>query len=110
VWYEGLRPIAERADVKVALLFLGAARVSEVGPAHLTFAASEGVAAARAFPHGVIVPLHYAGWEHLSEGRSGIQRAFDDARLADRLRWLEPGIATRLTLSRTYRDSAETPL
>src|SRR6476646_5161477 len=40
VWYEGLRPIAERADVKVAFLFLGAARVREVGPAHLTFAAS----------------------------------------------------------------------
>jgi len=91
VWYDGLRSITECADVKVALLFLGAARVREVGPAHLTFAASEGVSAARAFPHAVIVPLHYAGWEHFSEGRSEIQQAFDEAGLAERLCWLEPG-------------------
>jgi len=97
VWYEGLRPIAERADVKVALLFLGAARVREVGPAHLTFAASEGVAAARAFPHALIVPLHYAGWGHFSEGRAEIQRAFDEAGLTERLCWLEPGVAVTLS-------------
>jgi len=97
VWYEGLRPIAERADVKVALLFLGAARVREVGPAHLTFAASEGVAAARAFPHALIVPLHYAGWGHFSEGRAEIQRAFDEAGLGERLCWLEPGVAVTLS-------------
>ena len=92
MWYEGLRPIAERADVKVAVLFLGAARVREVGPAHLTCAASEGVAAARAFPHAVIVPLHYAGWGHFSEA-DRIQHAFDEAGLAERLCWLEPGVA-----------------
>ena len=94
VWYEGLRSIAEHADVKVALLFLGAARVREVGPAHLTFAASEGVSAARAFPRAVIVPLHYEGWGHFSEGRSEIQQAFDEAGLAEQLCWLEPGKPT----------------
>ena len=96
VWYDELRPIAQRAEVRVAVLFLGAAHVHEVGPAHLTFAASEGVTAARAFPNAVIVPLHYSDWEHFSEGRLEIQRAFDDAGLTDRLRWLERGIATRL--------------
>jgi L-ascorbate metabolism protein UlaG (beta-lactamase superfamily) len=93
VWYDGLRPIAS-ADVRVAVLFLGAAKVREVGPAHLTFAATEGVEAARAFPNAVIVPLHYAGWGHFSEGRAEIQRAFDHAGIGDRLCWLEPGRAT----------------
>jgi L-ascorbate metabolism protein UlaG (beta-lactamase superfamily) len=93
VWYDGLRPIASRADVRVALLFLGAARVREVGPAHLTFDGTEGVEAARLFPNATIVPLHYAGWEHFSEGRAEIQRAFDDAGIGKRLCWLEPGTA-----------------
>lgn len=94
VWYEELRTIGERADVRVAVLFLGAARVREVGPAHLTFTAAEGVTVARAFPHALIVPLHYAGWAHFSEGRTEIQRAFEEAGLAERLCWLEPGRAT----------------
>jgi len=96
VWYDGLQPIASRADVRVALLFLGAARVREVGPARLTFEATEGVEAARAFPNAAIVPLHYAGWGHFSEGRAEIQRAFDDAGIPKRLRWLEPGKPTRV--------------
>jgi L-ascorbate metabolism protein UlaG (beta-lactamase superfamily) len=91
VWYDGLRPIQSRADVKVALLFLGAAKVREVGPAHLTFAASEGVEAAKAFPNAAIVPLHYAGWGHFSEGKAEIQRAFDEAGIGNRLHWLIPG-------------------
>ena len=97
VWYDGLKPIADRADVRVALLFLGAAKVSKVGPAHLTFPAHEGVEAARAFPHATIIPLHYAGWRHFSEGRAEIQRAFDESGMADRLRWPRPGIPTRLS-------------
>ena len=94
VWYDGLRPIAERGNVKVALLFLGAAKVKEVGPAHLTFAATEGVDFAKAFPNAAIVPLHYAGWGHFSEGRAEIQRAFDAAGIGNRLQWPEPGRRT----------------
>jgi L-ascorbate metabolism protein UlaG (beta-lactamase superfamily) len=94
VWYEGVRDIAARTDVRIALLFLGAARVREVGPAHLTFAATEAVEAARAFPRAVIVPLHYADWAHFSEGRAEIQGTFEAAGLSDRVCWLEPGRAT----------------
>lgn len=101
VWYDGLAPIAARADVRIAVLFLGAARVREVGPAHLTFAAPEAVTAARAFPNATIVPLHYAGWEHFSEGRAEVERAFQDAGLAERLCWLEPGRATVLAEPRS---------
>ncbi len=94
VWYDDLRPIAGRADVRVAFLFVGAARVQEVGPAHLTMTAAEAVVAARVFSRALIVPLHYAGWAHFSEGRAHIQQAFDDTHLADRLCWLEPGQST----------------
>jgi L-ascorbate metabolism protein UlaG (beta-lactamase superfamily) len=96
VWYEELDSIASRVDVRVAMLFGGAARVREVGPAHLTMTAAEMVTAARAFGNAVIVPLHYAGWAHFSEGRTPIQNEFENAGLSERLLWLPPGRATEL--------------
>ncbi len=56
VWYEGVAEVGRRFDVKVAILFMGAARVPEVGPANLTFTADEAVEAARAFADAIIVP------------------------------------------------------
>jgi L-ascorbate metabolism protein UlaG (beta-lactamase superfamily) len=91
VWYEGIREVSERFPVRTAVLFMGAARVRAVGDFHLTFTGAEGVEAARAFSRATIVPLHFEGWEHFSESRSDIDRAFREAGLADRLRWPSPG-------------------
>ena len=96
VWYEGVEEVAKRADVRVAFAFMGAARVREVGPAHLTLTAEEGVLLARAMPRALLVPLHYEGWAHFSEGRVQIERAFAGADLSDRLRWLIPSEPTVL--------------
>jgi L-ascorbate metabolism protein UlaG (beta-lactamase superfamily) len=96
VWHEGLVELARRFDISVALLFMGAAVVREVGPAHLTMTAAEGVIAARRFGKATIVPLHYAGWEHFTESREEIARAFVEAGLQARLRWLDPGVPTLL--------------
>jgi L-ascorbate metabolism protein UlaG (beta-lactamase superfamily) len=91
VWYEGVREVSERFPVRTAVLFMGAARVRAVGESHLTFTGAEGVEAARAFPEAAIVPVHFEGWEHFSESRPEIDRAFRDAGLADRLHWLPAG-------------------
>lgn len=96
VWYDGVAEVARRLPIRVAVLFMGAARVAAVGPAHLTFSASDGIEFARAVPDVPIVPLHYEGWEHFSESRADIERAFAAAGLGHRLRWLEPGRATTL--------------
>lgn len=93
VWHEELAEIPRRMDVRVAFLFMGAARVREVGPAHLTMTGEEGVLAARAMPRATIVPLHYEGWAHFSEGRKEIEQAFEAGGASDRLRWLPPGRA-----------------
>ena len=93
VWYAGVEEIARRFPVHVAILHLGAARVPEVGPFHLTMTAEEAVAAARSFPSAFIVPIHFEDWAHFSEGREDIARAFASAHLEDRLRWLERGRA-----------------
>ena len=91
VWYEGVAEVAQRFRVGAVLLFAGAARVRVAGPAHLTFDARDAVELARALPNAVIAPLHYEGWEHFSEGRAELERAFDEVGLEARLRWLTPG-------------------
>jgi L-ascorbate metabolism protein UlaG (beta-lactamase superfamily) len=91
VWYEGVAEVARRYPIKTAIFNLGAARVPEVGPFHLTMTAAEAVEASRAFEHAAIVPLHFEGWAHFSEGRDAIARAFEEAGLSDRLVWPEPG-------------------
>jgi len=78
----------------VALLFMAAARILEVGGEHLTLTGGEGVAVARVLPGAIIVPAHCEGWAHYSETPLDIERIFTAAGLGDRLRWLEPGRRT----------------
>jgi L-ascorbate metabolism protein UlaG (beta-lactamase superfamily) len=94
VWYQGVVEVSKRFTIDIAVLFLGAAVVSEVGPAHLTFKAEEAVEAAKTFSNAVIVPVHYEGWKHFSESPHDVDHAFFAAGLNGRLRWLAPGIAT----------------
>jgi len=76
VWYDGVGAVAARFPVRLALLFMGAARVAAVAPWHLTVTAEEGVEAARALGAAAILPVHFEGWEHFSESRPEIGRAF----------------------------------
>jgi L-ascorbate metabolism protein UlaG (beta-lactamase superfamily) len=85
VWYEGVAEIAKRFPVCLVVLHLGAAKVAEVGPFHLTMTAAEGVEAAKAFSNAAIVPIHFEDWKHFSEGRQDIARAFKEAGLTKRL-------------------------
>ena len=94
VWYDGVAEVSRRFSIRTAVLFMGAARVAAVGPWHLTFTAAEGVEAARAFAEATIVPVHFEDWEHFSESRPEIDRAFATAELGHRLRWLPRGVVT----------------
>jgi L-ascorbate metabolism protein UlaG (beta-lactamase superfamily) len=98
VWFEGVAAVAERFDVRVAVLHLGAAVVREVGDRPLTLTAAEAVTVAQAMPSATIVPVHFEGWAHFSESREEIERAFRAAGAAARVRWLPPGEPTVLEL------------
>ncbi len=91
VWYEGVAEVARRFPIRAAILNLGAARVPEVGPFHLTMTAAEAVEAARAFTGAAIIPLHFEGWAHFTEGRDAIANAFAAEGMTDRLHWVEAG-------------------
>ena len=98
VWFEGVAQVSRRFSVGIAILFMGAAKVSAAGPDHLTFTAEEAVAAARAFAAEEIVSVHFEGWEHLTESRTEIISAFSAAGLSGRLLWPAPGQRIRLAL------------
>ena len=98
VWYDGVAEIARRFPARVAVLNVGAARVREVGALHLTMTSDEAVEAARAFSKAVVVPLHFEGWAHFSEGRERVEQAFSATRLQSRLQWPEPGCRVEICL------------
>lgn len=95
VYYEGVEDVARRFDIARILLFIGAARIAAVGPAHLTMTVEESIKAANLFAHAVITPLHFEGWEHFSEGYDEIVRQYTAAGLLDRLHWAPPYLQPR---------------
>jgi L-ascorbate metabolism protein UlaG (beta-lactamase superfamily) len=98
VLYDGVREVIERLHPRIAVLHLGAARVEVAGQLTepLTMTAEEAVAFARLTPETRIVPIHYEGWAHFTEGRDVIEQAFAAAGLSDRLIWLKAGEAVAI--------------
>ncbi len=97
VWYDGVREVSERFDVRVALLFCGRARVSAAGDNDLTMSADDAVQAVQTLARATIVPLHYEGWEHFTQSRADLERAFAKAGLSQRLAWPAAGVATSIS-------------
>ncbi|TYK45969.1 MBL fold metallo-hydrolase [Actinomadura decatromicini] len=86
-----VRAIAGRfAPVDVAVLFAGAARNPALD-GDLTLGSAAAAEAARILGAGQVVPLHFEGWAHFTEGRGTIAPAFAAAGLDARLHLLEPG-------------------
>ncbi|WP_433473066.1 MBL fold metallo-hydrolase [Spirillospora sp. CA-142024] len=87
-----VRAVAGRfAPFDVAVLFAGGAQTPLLGDAYLTLTSEDAAEAATILGAAHIVPLHFEGWAHFSQGRDTIPPAFDKAALADRLHLLGPG-------------------
>lgn len=93
VFYKGVTEVASRFDVAVAVVHLGCA---SWGPLRFTMNASEAETFARTFPKATLVPVHYEGWTHFKEKRADVERVFADAKLDERLAWLDLGVARDL--------------
>ncbi|MCP2164239.1 MBL fold metallo-hydrolase [Goodfellowiella coeruleoviolacea] len=82
-----VQQIAERfAPVDTAVLFAGAPRfpvVFDGGP--LVLDSAQSAEAAEILGARRVVPVHYEGWAHFTEGRDELVAAFTAASLADRL-------------------------
>ncbi|MEU3597232.1 MBL fold metallo-hydrolase [Streptomyces sp. NPDC006798] len=88
-----VREIAARHPrVDTALLFAGAPRFPVLfGNRPIVLDSLQAAEAARILDAFRVVPLHYEGWAHFTEGRAELADAFAAAGLADRLDWGRAG-------------------
>jgi L-ascorbate metabolism protein UlaG (beta-lactamase superfamily) len=91
VWFGGLAEVGRRCEIGTALLHLGAAKFGITGPARYTMNAAEAVKATREMGLDRVIPIHYDGWKHFSQGREEVDAAFAEAGLGGRLDWLPGG-------------------
>ncbi|MFI6577867.1 MBL fold metallo-hydrolase [Nocardiopsis sp. NPDC050513] len=84
-----VREIAERfAPVDTVVLFAGAPRSDVLfGGGTLVLDSAQAAEASRILGARQVVPVHYEGWAHFTEGRADLEVAFEKAGLADRLDW-----------------------
>jgi len=105
VLYDGVREVAARVQVDTALLHLGAVKFAITGPVRYTLTAREAIELIELVRPRQVIPVHYEGWKHFSQGRDAIERAFatapPDVRAS--VRWVP--IGERVALDR----SAGTP-
>jgi L-ascorbate metabolism protein UlaG (beta-lactamase superfamily) len=85
--------IARRTpSIDAVVLHAGAARVpARFRNRALSLDSIRAAAAAAILGPAMIIPAHYDGWTHFSEGRDDLIRAFDDAGLTARLRLVDHG-------------------
>ena len=82
--------VGRLGGVELALLFAGAARVPHLDDI-LTLSGARAAEVAAVLGARVVVPLHYEGWAHFSEGIDEVRDAFAEAGLAERLVVPAPG-------------------
>jgi hypothetical protein len=85
--------LAEQGDVM--LLHVGAVRFGVTGPLHYTLTARDAVTLCDVARPRVVVPVHYEGWSHFSQGRHEVEEAF--ATGEHDLRWLPIGEAVEIS-------------
>jgi L-ascorbate metabolism protein UlaG (beta-lactamase superfamily) len=90
VLYDGVRRVADRIRVDVALVHLGGVRFPITGPLRYTMTAKDAVALCRLVRPRIVIPIHYEGWSHFHEGREAIEREFAAAPDLD-VQWLPIG-------------------
>ncbi|MBO0850740.1 MAG: MBL fold metallo-hydrolase [Pseudonocardia sp.] len=81
---------------QVAVLFAGGARTPLVPGGYLTLASEDAAEAAEILAAEHVVPLHFEGWAHFTQGADSLRAAFERRGLADRLRL--PGPGERITV------------
>lgn len=83
-------------QVDVAVLFAGGAQTPALGSAYLTLNSQQAAQAAVILAARKVLPVHFDGWRHLSEGAGPLRRAFSQAGIADRLVLPERGATMTL--------------
>ena len=99
VLFDGVREVADRMHVDVALLHLGGVRFPITGPLHYTMTIDDGIELCRSITPRVAIPVHYEGWSHFRQGRDAIERRLHTERadVREMFQFLELGEPTCMT-------------
>jgi L-ascorbate metabolism protein UlaG (beta-lactamase superfamily) len=79
VLYDGVRQVADRLRVDIALLHLGGVQFPITGPVRYTMTAQNAVDLCGLVRPRTVIPVHYEGWSHFKQGREAIEREFASA-------------------------------
>lgn len=93
-----VRTIAERAGaIEVAVLFAGAAQRSSLFKgAYLTLSSDHAAEAAKILGARAVVPVHFEGWTHFTQGAEFLRAAFAGNGITDRLVLVARGETVRV--------------
>lgn len=94
VYYEGVAEVSERYQPAYVFIFAGGAQPR--GPFNVTMGTNDALDTAYKFPEATIIPLHYEGWSHYTQGQDVLRRSFDTLGVGNRLKVLTPGITETL--------------
>jgi L-ascorbate metabolism protein UlaG (beta-lactamase superfamily) len=87
-----VRAIVEKAgELGIAVLNAGAVQLSKFDGAYLTLSADHAADVAQILGARVVIPLHFEGWAHFTQGADELEAAFRGNGIRDRLVMLERG-------------------
>jgi L-ascorbate metabolism protein UlaG (beta-lactamase superfamily) len=90
--FRGLRDVARRLDVDVAVVHIGAVRFPISGPLHYSLDGRRAARVIERIAPRVAIPVHYEGWSHFSEPEAHLRVALEP--VGGSIRWLPLGVAT----------------
>lgn len=83
--------VHQTGELPIAILNAGAVQLSKFNGAYLTLSADYAADAARILGARVVIPLHFEGWTHFTQGADELKAAFSGNGIRDRLVMLERG-------------------
>jgi L-ascorbate metabolism protein UlaG (beta-lactamase superfamily) len=87
-----VRSIVQRTgDIGIAVLNAGAVQFPKLDHAYLTLSADHAADVAQILGARIVVPLHFEGWAHVTQGADELRAAFSGNGIRNRLVVLEPG-------------------
>lgn len=96
VYYQGIAEVASRFNPHYVFVFAGGAQPR--GPFNVTMGTNDAIDTSADFPAATIIPLHYQGWSHYTQGGEVLTKAFEILGIADRLRILHSGVPQVLSI------------
>jgi L-ascorbate metabolism protein UlaG (beta-lactamase superfamily) len=92
-----VRAIVQRTgELPIAILNAGAVQLPKFDHAYLTLSADHAADVAKILGARIVIPLHFEGWAHVTQGADELRAAFSGNGIADRLLVLEPGQAAEI--------------